>query len=74
MGVWVKKMKRLRSTHWQSQNSYGDVKYSIGNIVTNIIIVYGARWVLDLSGGSLVNYINVQPLCYIPETSTEYQL
>ena len=27
-----------------------DVKYSIGNIVNNIVItMYGARWVLELS-------------------------
>ena len=31
-----------------------DVKYSIGNIVGNIVIhVYGARWVLETSGGTL---------------------
>ena len=35
-------------------NSHGDVKFSIGNIVNNIVItMYGARWVLELSRGSL---------------------
>ena len=39
----MKKVKGLRSTEWQLQNSHGDVKYSIGNRVDNIvIIVYGA--------------------------------
>ena len=42
----VKKMKGLRSTNWLLQNSHGDVKYSIGNIVSNIVItIYGVRWV-----------------------------
>ena len=30
-------------------NSHDDIKYSIGNIVNNIVItVYGDRWVLDV--------------------------
>ena len=46
--------KGLRSTDWKLQNSHGDVKYSIGNIVSNIgIILYGSRWVLETSGGTL---------------------
>lgn len=33
------------------QISHGDVMYSIGNIVNNIVItMYGVRWVLDLLG------------------------
>ena len=32
----------------------GHVKYSIGNTVNNMVItVYGIRWIVDLSGGSL---------------------
>ena len=50
---WVKMITGLRSTNWSLQNSHGDVKYSIGNIVNNIVItVYGVRWVLDLLGWS----------------------
>ena len=46
LGGWVKKVKELRSTNWLLQNSHGDVKYSIGNIVSNIVItIYGVRWV-----------------------------
>ena len=57
---WVKKVKGLKSTNWQLQNSHRDVKYSIGNIANNIVItVYGVRWVLELSGVHLVNYIIV---------------
>ena len=45
---WVKKVKGLRSTNWQLQNSHEDVKDSIGKTVNNIVImVYNARWVLD---------------------------
>ena len=37
-------VKRLRNTKWSLQNSHGDVKYSIGNIVNSIVITrYGAR-------------------------------
>ena len=30
-GAWVKKMRGLRSTNRQLQNSHGDVKYSVGD-------------------------------------------
>ena len=53
-GCWGRgeKVKGLRCTNWQLQNSHGGVKYRIGNIVSNIIIIiYGARWGLDLWGG-----------------------
>ena len=33
-GGWVKKVKGLRSTSWWLQNSFGDVKSSIGTRVT----------------------------------------
>ena len=47
----MNKMKELRSTNRQLQNSHGDVKYSIENSVDNILItLYGVRWVEDLSG------------------------
>ena len=36
------------------QNSLGDVKHSIGNIVNNIVMtVYGARWALEISEDTL---------------------
>ena len=42
-GELGEKVKVLRSTNWQLEYSYGDVKYSIGSIVNNIVItVYGA--------------------------------
>ena len=46
-------MKGLRSTNWKLQNSPGDVKHSIGNIVNTVITTYGARWVLEIQGGTL---------------------
>ena len=47
-------VRGLRSTNWQLQNIHGDVKYSIGNIVSNIVMtVYGARWVLEISEDTL---------------------
>ena len=51
LGDWVKKVTGLRSTNWQLQNSHGDMKFSIGNILNNIVIsMYSVRWVLDLLG------------------------
>ena len=35
---WVKKVKGLRGTDGWLQNSHGDVKYSMGNIVDNTVI------------------------------------
>ena len=50
----MKKEKGLRSTNWQLQNNHRDVKYSVGNVVNNIVLImYGVTWVLDLLGGSL---------------------
>ena len=40
------KVKGLGSTNWLLQNSHRDVKYSIGNVVNNILItMYGVSWV-----------------------------
>ena len=48
------KGEEIRSTNGQLQNSHEDVKYSIGNIVNNIVIVmHSAKWLLHLSEGSL---------------------
>ena len=54
VGGLGEKGEGLRSTNWRSQNSPEDVKYSIGNIVSNIVTAtYGARWVLETAGGTL---------------------
>ena len=51
MERWVKKVKGLRRTNWLLQNRHGYIKYSIGNIVNNILItMYGVRWLQDLLG------------------------
>ena len=56
----MKKGKGLRSTNWQLQNSHGDIKYSLGNIVNTIVMtIHGIRCIQDLLGGHLVRYINV---------------
>lgn len=69
-GGWVKRVKGLRSTHCQLQNSHGDVKYSAGTIVNNIIMtMYSARWVLELLGDHFMNYMNVYPLHCVLETN-----
>ena len=40
------KGKGIKSTNWLLRNSPGDVKYSMGNVVNNIVItMYGVRWV-----------------------------
>ena len=53
VGGRVEKMKDLRNTDWEFQSCHGDVRYSTGNIVNNTEITrYGARWVLEISGGT----------------------
>ena len=50
------------------RDSHGDVKYSVGSRVNNIVItIYGTRWALDLLGDHFLSYMNV--LC-TPETNT----
>ena len=39
LGQCAKKVKGLRSTNWLLQNSHWDVKYGIGNIVNNNLIL-----------------------------------
>ena len=51
-GELGKKMKGSVSTNWQLQNSYGDGKYSIGNIVNNVVITMN-----DVSGTRLMGGI-----------------
>ena len=47
-----------QSQAWELQNSYRDVKSSIGNTVNNIVItVYGVRWVLKISGEPFLKYM-----------------
>ena len=56
-----KNFLKKRSTDQQLQNSHGDVKYSLGNIVSNIVITtYGARWALNSSGGTLCKVYDCQ--------------
>ena len=51
---WLKKVKGLRSTNSQLENSHGNVKYRTVNIVNNIVItMYGASWVFEILGESL---------------------
>lgn len=61
----MRKVKELRRTNWYLQNRDGDVKHTIGNIANVIVqIVCGGRWAVEF-----INYISVQLLCCIPETS-----
>ena len=56
----TKVKSRLRSTHWQLQNSHRDVKYSTGNIVSDIVITtYAVRRVLDLWGDHFVRCVSI---------------
>ena len=49
--VWVKKDERDLEVQTASyNNNQWVVEFSIGNVVNNnVVIIYGARWVLDLS-------------------------
>ena len=45
-GGWVKKVKGLRSTDWQLQNSHRGMWYSMGAIFNNTVVtMHGAMWV-----------------------------
>ena len=49
-GRWAKKMKKLGSTNWLLQNTHGDVKYGMGNIVAkqHICMTHGhGQWCGD---------------------------
>ena len=63
------KLRGLRSTSRLLQYSRGDVMYSTGNRVRNILTTTcGARWVLEISGrGHFIKCVVVQPLGCIPE-------
>ena len=44
----------------QLRNNHGDIKYSIGNIVDNIVItMYGARQIRKYQGDHYAKYIIV---------------
>ena len=51
VGVWV---KRSRSTNLYLQKNYKGVKYITGHIGKNIIVIMcGAKWVIEILGRSL---------------------
>ena len=59
MRDWAKKVKRL-GINWQLQNSGVDVKYGIGDVVSNIVITMHGD---DYRGDHFVNHVVVSPLC-----------
>ena len=51
LGGGVENQRDLNVQTARYKNSYGGLKYSIGNIVNNIVIIMcGFGWVLDLYG------------------------
>lgn len=46
-GGQVKKAKGLRNTNLYFQNSHGDVKYSLRNIINDVITIVTGGWILD---------------------------
>ena len=53
LGHWKKKVKGVRRTDWWLQTSPGDVRYSMGNAVSNTAITtHGARRALEIPGGT----------------------
>ena len=49
-----------RCTNWQLQNSHRDVAYSIGNVVSDVVVaMYSARSVLGMLGEHFVKRIIV---------------
>lgn len=43
--------------------------YSTGVTVSNIKDLCGDTWFLDFSWRSLVSFVNIESLCYLPETN-----
>ena len=59
-GDGVKKVEGLRNTKWQLQNSCGDVTYSIGNVVNDIVIaMHDANGYWKYQGEHFVKYMVV---------------
>ena len=54
MGDWVEKVKGLSSTDWQSQNSHGDIKSSMRNIIKYIVIT---MYDDEILGAHFVKYV-----------------
>ena len=51
---WVARVKGGRGTDGWLQNSRGDGKCSVGNVVNNVAVtLYGTGWALGISGGTL---------------------
>lgn len=51
LGSWAEKVKGLEAQIGSYRVSCGNVKFSTGNRVNDIVMtVYGARWVLDVLG------------------------
>lgn len=58
IGGLGEKVRRLRSTNWQLENSQGHVKYGTGDMVNNIVLTMdGVRWIPGLwrGGGHFVS-------------------
>ena len=58
-GGWVRKVKGLKSTNRELQNSQGDVKHSAWNTVNNIVIMHGAGGYWLYHGDCFASCINV---------------
>ena len=66
IGRLSEKVRSLRSIDWQLQNSHGDVKYSMGNIVNNTVItMYGASKILEKSWRTLCKYDYLTRVLYV---------
>ena len=60
LGEMGEKCEGIKKYKLVFTNSYGDVKYSKGNIVNDsLITMHGVRWVPGLLGWSLIKLCNV---------------
>ena len=54
----------IKSTNWWLHHRHKDVKHNIGNTVVNIAMtLYGARWVLEISGETLCVCVYIYTVC-----------
>lgn len=60
----------VRSTNRWLGSSHGDTRHSTGNVVGDTVTALGGgSRTPGSSGHRFVNYANVEPLCYTPETN-----
>ena len=74
-GDWVQKVQGLRSMYWWLQNSHGDVKYSVRNVVNSVLILcMGQVGAGNIGGGTAERISLLSARNELYPTSTPFSL